>query len=417
MSRIIRVIGLPAIGPLTDETYLRWIHEADMLVGGKRHLRQFKDFKGPTIPIDRDIEEVMNTIEKAQLKGKRVTVLATGDPLWFGIGTTLIRRFGGERVEIFPAVSSVQVALARLKIPMENAIVLSRHRYTEEGLEKLLYFPTGVILTDGKKGPSRIISEILGAFPTAASWSGTVCQRLGMPDERILEGSLQELATQAYLTPNILVVQNPAPLSLIPVRVVFGQPDKAFAHNKGMITHPEVRAIVLSKLELDKAEILWDLGAGSGAVGVEAALLTPQLTVHAVEKNRERIRHIQENRTTFGVPRLTIHEGNIRDIVPSLPPPDRIFIGGGGKGLEEFLEDVFRRLKADGILVATTITLESFEIMNRFIRSHDPDAEVIQLQVTRLTPFSGYHKMTPDNPITLFKIKKNVTEGCSTLEG
>jgi len=406
MSEKIWVIGLPVDGSPPDKTRRQQIYEADVLIGGKRHLDQIEDFRGVKIPILSDIDEVLTAIAKARAEGKTIVVLATGDPLWFGIGTTLVRHFGKEAVEIFPTVSSAQVALARLGLSMGDTIVLSRHKKTGKGLEYLRYFPVGVILTSGKDGPSRVIAEILEEIPSTGDWQGYICQCLGMPEERIEEGPLYALVQKDYQTPNVVVVRNPAPLGIPATIAAFGRPDGAFLHEKGLITHPEVRAVVLSKLELDAAKILWDVGAGSGSVGIEAALLNPDIAVHSVEKDPPRVAQIQENCTRFKVNNLMVHTGNIRDILSSLPTPDRIFIGGGGWELKRFLGDLYTALTAGGTMVATTITLESFEILSRFIRIHAPDTEVIQVQVTRQTPFSGYHKMKPDNPITLFKFVK-----------
>jgi len=401
----ILVLGLPVTGASLPPEHERLVTEADLLVGGTRHLRRFPGFQGEKVPIRGDIEEILNAIGEAQAAGKGVVVLATGDPLWFGIGTTLLRRFGKEAVTIIPAVASPQVALARLGLSMDKAVVLSRHKESKASLELLSHFPVGVILTSGEDGPSRIAEDLARKIRGAEKWESSVCQCLGTPEERIDTAPLSRLIGQTYRVPNLLVVRNPEPVD--PAATAdFGRPDDAFAHQKGLITHPEVRAVVLSKLRLARARVMWDVGAGSGAVGIEAACLNPGLSVHAVEKNPERIKQIAANRETFRVRNLSLHAGNMIEILPALPPPDRVFIGGGGKDLSDFLPSLYEALVPGGIVVATTITLESFEILSRFLQERSPDAEVLQLQVTRMTPLAGYHKMTPDNPITLFTFRK-----------
>ncbi len=406
LTKKIVVLGLPADGTSLPTEHERLIAEADLLVGGTRHLERFREFKGETCAIKRDIESVLDAIGKARDAGKTVLVLATGDPLWFGIGTTLIRRFGREAVTVHPAVASPQVALARLGLSMDHAIVLSRHKETETDLGLLRYFAVGVVLTAGKDGPSQIAEDLMKTIPVCSDWPGAVCQCLGTPDEAINRGILADFIGQSYLSPNLLVVQNPSPLDFTTPTADFGRPDAAFAHQNGLITHPEIRAVVLSKLELGRARVLWDVGAGSGAVGIEATCLNHGLSVHAVEKNSERVKQIAANQESFGAQNLTLHAGNMIEILPSLPRPDRIFIGGGGKDLPAFLPSLFEALLPGGIVVAATITLESFQVFSRFIQDRSLPAEVIQLQVTRMTPLADYHKMTPDNPITLFKIRK-----------
>jgi len=410
LTKKIVVLGLPVDGTSLPPEHERLIAGADLLVGGVRHLERFPKVKGEVLAIKRDIENVLDTVAGARGAGKTVVVLATGDPLWFGIGTSLIRRFGREAVTVHPAVASPQVALARLGLSMDRAIVLSRHKEASTDLGLLRYFSVGVVLTAGKVGPSQIARDLLETIPDSGTWSGAVCQRLGAPDEATIQGVLADFIGERFLTPNLLVVQNPDPLDLTASTADFGRPDAAFAHQKGLITHPEVRAVVLSKLELGRARVLWDVGAGSGAVGIEAACLNPNLSVHAVEKNPERIKQIAANRESFGIRSLSLHAGNMTEVLSSLPRPDRVFIGGGGKDLPAFLPSLFEALLPGGIVVTATITLESFQVLSRFIQDHSLPAEVIQLQVTRMTPLADYHKMTPDNPITLFKIRKEEGE-------
>ncbi len=408
VTETIVVLGLPVDGMSLPPEHERFIAKADLLVGGTRHLDRFGTFRGETLAIKKDIKGILDAIAKARDVGKTVVVLATGDPLWFGIGTTLIRRFGRKAVTVLPAVASPQVALARLGLSMDRAIVLSRHKASDTDLDLLRYFAVGVVLTSGDEGPARIAQDLMERIPAAANWSGAVCQRLGSPDEAIVRGVLLDFTGTRYLSPNLLVVQNPDPLDPFVPLADFGRPDTAFAHQKGLITHPEVRAVALSKLELGRARILWDVGAGSGAVGIEAACLNPALSVHAIEKNPGRIRQIAANRESFRARNLTLHAGNMVEILPFLPRPDRIFVGGGGKDLPVFLAPLFETLLPEGIVVAATITLESFQVLTRFVQDCSLPAEVIQLQVARMTSLADYHKMTPDNPITLFKIRKQV---------
>lgn len=408
MTFPIYVIGLPVdAGPLGGEDRER-ILNADLLAGGRRHLARFPDARGERVPVFSGIEGVLDRLAKALNEKRKVVVLATGDPLWFGIGTTLISRFGRQQVIIHPAVSSPQLACARLGLPMADTLVLSRHHDAKTSLSMVKTFPRAVILTSGKDGPGKIINDLLALLPNASRWPGWVCQNLGSEEEMIESGLLETLRGKTYQTPNLLVLQNPGPFELPGGSGTFGRPDDQFIHSAGLITHPEVRAVALSRLNLATAAVLWDVGAGSGSVGIEAALLQPSLAVHAVEKNPERVRHILENKERFKAANLTVHAGNISDVAASLPAPDRIFVGGGGRGLGEFLETIYSQLLPGGRLVATSITLESSETLGTFARTKAASCDIIQLQVTRVTPLAGYHKMTPDNPITLFTINRDI---------
>jgi len=410
MTFPIHVIGLPVDAEsliLSDESRER-ILNADLLVGGRRHIARFPDARGERVFILSDIAGLLSKLAAALEKKRKIVVLATGDPLWFGIGTTLLRRFGKKQVVIHPAVSSPQLACARLGLPMGDTLVLSRHHDAKTSLARVRTFPWTVILTSGEGGPREIIDDLLADLPDAFQWQGWVCQKLGGREEAIESGPLETLRNKTYLTPNLLVIQNPNPSELSGGSEVFGRPDDQFIHSAGLITHPEVRAVALSRLNLGSAAVLWDVGAGSGSVGIEAALLKPSLAVHAVEKNPERVRHILENKKRFKVSNLTVHKGNINTVAAALPAPDRIFVGGGGRGLGGFLEAIFNRLLPGGRLVATSITMESSETLGLFARTKAASCDIIQLQVTRVTPLAGYHKMTPDNPITLFTLNRDI---------
>ena len=175
-----------------------------------------------------------------------------------------------------------------------------------------------------------------------------------------------------------------------------GLPDDSYTHFKNMITHPEIRAVVLSKLRLGPG-VMWDLGAGSGSVGLEAALLCPGLTVCAVEKNEERFAQLRENLRREGVGNIEAFAGEGEKLLDTLPAPDRVFIGGGGSAL---LEASFARLKPGGLLVMTGVMLDTLALMESFLPEHR--SEFLQIGISRSREISpGKLMLAAENPVAV----------------
>ncbi|MFQ5646070.1 MAG: precorrin-6y C5,15-methyltransferase (decarboxylating) subunit CbiE [bacterium] len=400
----ILVIGMNVIGePVSRENRQR-IMAADVLAGGKRHLEKFSGFAGKTIEVCNNIKSLLSELEQKLEKGQSLAVVTTGDPLLFGLGNTLINCFGAERVEVVPGLSAPQAAAARLGLPMDGTLILSRHAKKKDDLNRLRYFPRGVVLTENGAGPGQVIKELLKKIPEAEKWRGAVCQRLGMPGEEISRGELTLLAEKLYPATNLLVVENPSPEKMISGGVNFGRPDEAFDHSANLLTHAEVRSVTLSRLELAEAGVMWDVGAGSGSVGVEAALLNPRLSVFAIEKNPRMVEHILKNIGKLKASGVKVKQGNALEVCPGLPRPDRVFVGGGGRDLEKILDICCEALKSQGIMVINTVTLDSAEQVRGFAGARKISA--VTVQVSRMKDLAGYGLMAPENPVTIFKVRK-----------
>ncbi|MBN1904206.1 MAG: precorrin-6y C5,15-methyltransferase (decarboxylating) subunit CbiE [Deltaproteobacteria bacterium] len=402
----IKIIGIDTSASKIDSEKEKIIFSSEVLAGGKRYLDLFPDFDGIKLTITGDIPGLIKDIKQHMDAGRSISVLASGDPLLFGIANTLIAEFGVKNVEVYPGISAVQTALSRLGLKSDNVLVINRHSSHDAPIDKIFYHSISVILTSEKETPSDIIREILEYFPCSPAWQGHICENLGMEKERIISGNLYELSQiKTYNAPHLLVLVNPYPYSY-PQRPILGRPDEEFEHDAGMITHPEIRAITLSKLMLNRHGVMWDIGAGSGSVGIEAALLAPLLKVYCIEKNKARMEGILINKEKFNVQNLFTMHGKATEICPSLPMPDRIFFGGGGDDLYALLSFGFNALKKDGIMVINTVTLESFEHARRFCASEAKEFELIQLQVSRQHAFSEYHMLKSDNPVSIFTVKK-----------
>ncbi|MBN2419878.1 MAG: precorrin-6Y C5,15-methyltransferase (decarboxylating) subunit CbiT, partial [Deltaproteobacteria bacterium] len=276
----------------------------------------------------------------------------------------------------------------------------------DESLENVCYHSISVILTSEKHTPGDVINELLDRYPWSSGLHGHICECLGNKNEQVKSGNLNELAEiKSFNIPNLLIIENHNPLKP-GSSACFGRKDNQFDHDANMITHPEIRAVTLSKLMLKNNGVMWDIGAGSGSVGIEAALLAPLLRVYSIEKSKERSGRIIKNKEGHNAHNLIPVHGNAIDICSDLPAPDRIFFGGGGKDLYALLTFCYKTLKEHGVMVINTVTIEAFEAARSFCVSEAKDYDFVEIQVSRQHDLAVYHMLKPDNPVTIFTVKK-----------
>jgi precorrin-6Y C5,15-methyltransferase (decarboxylating) len=329
------------------------IEGAEVVVGSPRQLDATKP---PTaaeqVPLQGPLPSVLDTIEERRRAGRRVCVLASGDPGFFGIVRALGERFGPAALDVHPAPSSVALAFARAGLPWDDALVVSAHgRPLADAVREAMDAPKVAVLTSPDNPPHVVGRALLdaGCGPRDVA----VASHVGEAGESIVRTDLEGLAGGDFDAMSVLVLLEPSrPPSA--VQLTWGLPETAFRHRGGMITKAEVRAVALGKLALPPSGVLWDVGAGSGSVGIECARLCPSLAVFAVERGAEDAERIRENAAAHGVA-VSIVEGAAPDALAGLPDPDRVFIGGGGL---DVLDAALARLRAGGAVVATYAVLD-----------------------------------------------------------
>ena len=327
---------------------------------------------------------------------QEVVVLASGDPGYYGIAGRLVERFGPDQVLIYPNITMIQAAFARLKQPWDQARVVSLHGRDRQALwAALTWHDTVAVYTDPINTPARIGSEL--AARGQAGWRLCVLEDLGTPVERISEYTPEQAASRVFSPLNVMLLFRNTGLD----RPGLGIPDQDFQHQAGLITKGEIRAVAVAKLRLRPKQTLWDLGAGCGAVGLEASSLLWQGRVVAVEKNPERVFQIYENRNKFGAVNLEVVLGELPGAMGSLPDPDRIFIGGGGPALEEIVRQGAARLPSSGIMVVSAVQLNSVESGRRAMSAAGLCTEVVQIQVSRGRPLGSGEYLQALNPVWL----------------
>ena len=404
---------------------LQWLERAEVLAGGKRHLDSFPEFRGEKVPLASTLEKFFERLDHIS-RERRTAVLSSGDPFYFGLGRRLVKALGKERIIAFPNITSVQALFARLGEGWENARVLSIHGGSRspqpaDWLCAVRSSPKLVLFTDPQHHPGWIAQQLLDAG--MAERSLIVAEDLGLPTENIEHLSLEETRSRSFSPLNLVVITavDPAldpgnragtagwkactPSMASQSFPIFGLPESAFEHEAGMITKMEVRAVVLAHLQLKPGLILWDLGAGSGSVSIEAARLVPLQQVVAVEKNRDRCEALRQNVKNLGGPEVQVFCGSAGDVIDQLPEdPDRVFIGGSGEELQGLLERVAGRLRPGGRVVQTVVSLDTLGTVRSFWRGKPFEISVTQLQVNRSTAISESLRFEALNPIFVVSV-------------
>ena len=387
------VIGIDDGGPAGLSPAARMaVEQAEVLVGGRRHLALFPDQSAEKLVIAGGLEPVLTALERQV--GRRCVVLASGDPCFYGIGPLLAERLGRERVRIWPAPSAVALAFARLGLAWQDATVLSAHGRPLAGLiEPARRAARLAILTDEENTPSAVASALLEAgLPDCPAY---VCERLGGDRERIVASRLAELPGQQFDPLNVLVLLP----GERPVEVLFGQPESEFACLRGQITKAEARAVALAKLRLPLAGVLWDLGAGAGSLAIEAAGLMPGGRVFAVEREPEQVEVLRQNLQRHRCPGVEVVAGEAPAALAGLPRPDRVFLGGGGEAIGALARTCLVALAGRGRLVANAATLDSALALERAVEEAGWESELVQLAVARGRRIGGRTGLAALNPV------------------
>jgi len=351
------------------------ISDAEVLIGGKRHHNFAPDFSGETFDWSNGIEAVLDNIETRL--DKNIVVLASGDPLYFGVGKNIIDRFGAARVQVFPVAGAVSLTCAAMGWSQPDVQVLTLHGRPLENLN--LYLSPGarlVVLTQDGDTPAHVAKLLSDqGYGPSIIW---VLEHLGGVQEDRLQGVAARWAHPRCADLNTLAIEVVADETARPLTRLAGLPDDAFEHD-GQITKRAVRAVTLSSLAPKPGEVLWDFGAGAGSICSEWMRAHPSCQAIAVERDLERADRILQNAKTLGVPKLIIKVGENQDVLDQLlDAPDAIFIGGGVS--PELVDAAWARLKPQGRLVANAVTDNSREILNILKQKYDGEQMEISIE-------------------------------------
>lgn len=402
---------------------LAHLQQAQLVIGGTRTLQLFAGHIHPAAQ-QRDLSgalsQVPQWIRDAQKAGQRVVVLATGDPLCHGIAAYLASRLCIEALHVLPNVSTLQLACARLCLPWQEMKFSSVHSKDAgdwiegsapgHGLYALLrdirQHDRLAILTSPCNTPDRI-ARMLVTEGLADDFEMAVAERLCQPEERIISGMTITAAAQMPFTdPNVVLLWR---TTLRTSPVLLGLPDASYQQRypeKGLITKHEVRVVSLARMQLRANSVVWDIGAGSGSVGLEAARLCSQGHVYAIEKNVADSAIVRSNRKILGISNHTLVHGKAPDGLQHWPDPDAVFIGGSGGELAELIRLIMARIKPAGWLVMNFVTLENLGVAVDTLKALGVTWDVLQLQASRSKPILHMNRMAAENPVWLVCAQK-----------
>jgi precorrin-6Y C5,15-methyltransferase (decarboxylating) len=387
--RVLTVIGIGADGfaglsPAARDAVV----EAEVLIGSARQL----DLVPPgatKVPWPSPMASAIPGLLAAH-RDRRVAVLASGDPMFFGVGSTLVRLVGVEALRIIPHPSSVSLACARLGWAVDEVEVVSLVGRPVDTLHPALQPNRRVlVLSAGSRTPAEVTTLLAErGFGDSAV---TVLESLGGPGERIG-------AEEPYGPLNVVAVECRAAAGAAVLGRGPGLPDEVYAHD-GQLTKREVRAVTLAALGPRPGELLWDVGAGAGSIGIEWMRTHPSCRAVAVEALRHRAERIAENARSLGVPGLRVVEGRAPAALAGLDPPDAIFVGGGAAAV---LEACWAALPQGGRLVANAVTLESEAVLTAWHAR--VGGALTRIEISRAAPVGGLTGWRPMMPVTQWTV-------------
>ncbi len=408
MNHHVDIIGIGLSPDDLTRKHLELIQRADVLVGGARLLEFFDHPECTRRVIDRDLAGLADFIRQ-KMDHSHVVVLASGDPLFFGIGSYLAKVLGPDRVKIHPNVSALAAAFARLRLPWHDAAFVSCHGRRGAGslLRALAESAKVAVFTDPGHDPAWVARQALDAgYEHFSVW---VLEQMGTAAEKIRRLTLHQASSMKFADPNmvILVQSDEPPCGRVPF---LGMPDEFFLHRQGLITKADVRAVSLARLRIFPEAVVWDLGAGSGAVAIEAGALAHRGQVFAVEKDPRRLEQIEANCRRLKAANVT----PVRAVMPAgleeLPAPDRVFVGGGGKRLPDILEKAALMTRPSAIVVVNTVLVSSLEATLAFFKGAGWKVEAVQVQVAHGRPLAGDLRFAGGNPVWIIQALKKAEE-------
>jgi precorrin-6Y C5,15-methyltransferase (decarboxylating) len=381
---------------------LELIGQAELLIGGERQLALFPDFSGEKVVVGANPSEVVGNLAQ---EGRMTVVLASGDPLFFGIGRLLLRNLPAERLEFVPNVTSIQYAFSKIRVPWDDAVFVSAHgRGVKGAVDRIVANDKAAVLTDAVNTPAAIARELIDRGRDG--YAAYLCENLGTDQERIIETDVKGLVDVVAAPLNVLILikeYESADAQYVPT---LGIPDDQFATVRKLITKEEIRVVTLAKLKLRHDMTLWDVGAGSGSISVEADHLLPNGRIFAIERNEDCRAFIKQNLVKFNTRNVTLIEGLAPDCLDDLPDPDRVFIGGSGGQLWKILEVVDKRLSADGRIVLNAITLDTLTSAIEFFDNSGYEVEVTTVNIARTRPLTDYKMFEAYNPVYILSAVK-----------
>lgn len=363
------------------------IGQAEVLIGAPAELDQIADSTAEKIPVAADLNQLKTTI--ADLADRPTVMLASGDPLFYGIARFLTQAFGKDHFEVVPHVSTMQLAFARVKESWDHAYLSNLATQSlDRVVDSVRTAESAGLFTTEAITPAVVAEALLDR--RIDYFTAYVCENLGTPDETVTQGSLESIRDQSFSPLNVMVLVRRQGAADQPSgsgqHRLFGNPDDLFLQSRpkrGLLTPCEVRCIALAELGLNLNSVVWDVGAGSGSLAIEAAAIANSGKVFAIEMDAEDYGLMIENAKLFNVPALIPIHGKAPDAWADLPDPDAIFVGGSGRMVPDLVAAALKRLSSGGRIVVTVSSPDNLVAVQAKIDAAGLRSDVRMINIAR----------------------------------
>jgi precorrin-6Y C5,15-methyltransferase (decarboxylating) len=403
-------IGNDGLGGLTTRGRTL-LAAADLVLGSDSVLDLLAEVSAQRVRLGPDLQEMVGFLT-ANLGRKRMVIVAGGDPLFYGVARYLCEKLGKEHFEVLPHVSSMQLAFARVKESWEEAYLTNLATHPLDSvLDRIRTAELVGLFTSEQETPAAIARTLL--VRGLDYFRAYVCENLGAPDERVTQGELTDIQDMEFAPLNVMILKRkpgrPDQAARGSRFRLFGNPDDFFAQSQpksGLITQAEVRAIALAQMNLLPNSVVWDVGAGSGSVAIEAAQVAHLGMVYAIEQDVADYHLIVANAQTFGVFNLKAIHGAAPAVFVGLPAPDAVFVGGAGHEVARMLESAYAALRPGGRMVVNVATLEMLGATYAALKSIASPVQVSLVNIARGVEQLETLRFEAVNPTFLLAVTK-----------
>ncbi|MBI5183016.1 MAG: precorrin-6y C5,15-methyltransferase (decarboxylating) subunit CbiE, partial [Nitrospinae bacterium] len=388
----INVIGISPEGVKSlNPDRIREIERAQIVIGEKRYIEYFEYVKGDKILITRDMERlkklIMENMDENIVPEKRIVILSSGDPNLYGISEFLFQFIPKKYLFIHPNVSSMQLAFASIKETMNDAIILSiNEKDINETVEIIRRNNKIGLFTNSRYNPQTIAKLLIAKG--IKDFMVYICERIRNEEERVIATDMISLSKRSISHPNVMIlirekgIKRPF-LYPIPIPCYPGSQDSETSPNDEIITRPEVRVIILSKMCIKEDSIVWDVWPGYGSLSIETALIAKRGVVFAIENDNNILKYMRENISKFNLENIKVIERLVPEGMRGLPDPDSIFIGEGKGRLDKVIGCCARRLKVGGRVIIKGVTLNTLKDGVDLLERRGFDVEVTSVNISR----------------------------------
>ena len=376
----------------------RAIEDSDLLIGAPRLLEPFEHVACEKRALIKS-DEIAQAI--AESGCHEVSVLMSGDVGFYSGATLLYEKLSNYELDVIPGISSLVYFSSKLRTPWQDAKLVSAHGRAHNAVGAIQSHEKTFCITGGQTKVSDICADLvdrgLGNVRVAAG------ERLSYPDERIVDATAAELAEMEFADLSVMMAWNPTPIAQALGAPAL--PDSAFTRGNAPMTKEEVRALSIAKLRIASAHVVWDVGAGTGSVSVEAGLAACEGRVYAIEKKSDALALLEQTKQEHGIANMQIIAGEAPDALRGLPAPDRVFVGGSSGNMHEIFAIALAANPAVRIC-ATAVTLETLGELLACVREFGfDDVDIVQVSIARADEIGPYHLMRAENPVYIVTVE------------